>query len=171
MVCAFTGHRSHKLPWRGNEAAPDCVALRRVMLEQIERLIHLGVTAFLTGMAEGVDMWGAMHVVQLKSRYPEIRLIAVLPHMKQEENWPPQIQERYNKLLEAADVIVMLRQNFTDTCMMDRNRYMVDHADVLLAVTDGRRRSGASATVNMARRLKRHVVHIHPATRVVTADI
>lgn len=32
-ICAFTGHRPYKFPWRNNEADSDCVALKKVLTE------------------------------------------------------------------------------------------------------------------------------------------
>lgn len=45
-VCAFTGHRPSKLPWRYNETDSRCVALKTVLTEQITALIEAGVTQF-----------------------------------------------------------------------------------------------------------------------------
>ena len=59
-VCAFTGHRPNKLPWRYDETASGCIALRSVLAEQIGLLAEAGVTQFLSGMAEGVDTWAAL---------------------------------------------------------------------------------------------------------------
>ena len=54
-ACAFTGHRPNKLPWRYNENTPGCVALRKILAEQIAALANNGYTNFLSGMALGVD--------------------------------------------------------------------------------------------------------------------
>ena len=56
-ACAFTGHRPNKLPWRYNEDAPGCVALKKTLAEQIAALAGDGYTDFLSGMALAVDCW------------------------------------------------------------------------------------------------------------------
>ena len=38
-VCAFTGHRPRKLPWRRNETDSRCAALKAVLAEQIAALL------------------------------------------------------------------------------------------------------------------------------------
>ena len=58
-VCAFTGHRPNKLPWRYNETDSRCVALKTVLAEQITALAETGFTQFLSGMAEATDTWSA----------------------------------------------------------------------------------------------------------------
>ena len=54
-ACAFTGHRPKKLPWRTDETAPGCVALKELLAAQIGALVEDGCTEFLSGMAEGTD--------------------------------------------------------------------------------------------------------------------
>ena len=54
-VCAFTGHRPSKLPWKNNEDDARCVALKALLTEQIAVLVEAGVRDFCSGMAEGTD--------------------------------------------------------------------------------------------------------------------
>lgn len=54
-VCAFSGHRPHKFPWKYNESDPQCLALKAALTEQIVRLSETGVSDWLSGMAEGTD--------------------------------------------------------------------------------------------------------------------
>ena len=68
-VCAFTGHRPSKLPWRYDEMDSRCVALKTVLTEQITALIEAGVTQFLSGIAEGTDIF------QMRSCLPCVRKI------------------------------------------------------------------------------------------------
>ena len=58
--CAFTGHRPQSLPFGFNEADERCIALKKVLRNEIINLIeNKGVTHFITGMAIGVDMYAA----------------------------------------------------------------------------------------------------------------
>lgn len=43
-ACAFTGHRPQKLPWRGDETAAGCVALKETPAAQIDALTEDGYT-------------------------------------------------------------------------------------------------------------------------------
>ena len=49
-------------------------------------------------------------------------------------------------------------------CMLDRNRFLIDHASTVLAVFSGVRRSGTGATVNYARKMGREIIVIDPIT-------
>ena len=52
--------------------------------------------------------------------------------------------------------------------MLDRNRYMVDHAGILLAVYNGSYQSGTGMTVRYAQSKKRKIIVIDPITREVS---
>ena len=77
--CAFTGHRSKKFPWGYDEADFRCVALKKALAEQIAKLVNVGYTDFLSGMAEGADTWAAIAVLALKKENPALKLHCVLP--------------------------------------------------------------------------------------------
>ena len=46
-------------------------------------------------------------------------------------------RKRYRAILARCDVETMVQQEYTPGCMQRRNRYMVDHAALLIAVSDG----------------------------------
>ena len=168
--CAFTGHRPHKFPWKYAEDDPRCLSLKQTMYAEIERLAAAGVYHFFSGMALGVDLWSAQIVLDIKKEYPSINLHCILPCEGQEIQWADSEQEQYNAILRQACEIVYVSQKYTADCMLRRNRYLVDHSSVLLAVYNGVKRSGTGATVNYARRLGREIIIINPLTRSVSYE-
>lgn len=66
---------------------------------------------------------------------------------------------QYGDLLTIVEVAEAI--GYSPECMDKRNRYMVDHADVLIAVWDGSP-SGTGKTVNYALRQGKPVVVINP---------
>ena len=181
-ACSFTGHRPHKFPWRYNEDAPGCVALKQTLTEQITALVDEGYTDFLSGMALGVDMWAAQIVLDLRKKKSGLgilglggkvnapKLHCILPCEGQEDKWPRSSQERYRDILKQADSIVYVSREYDDQCMLRRNHVLVNFSSVVLAVYDGGYRSGTAATVLYARRLGREVIVIDPLTRSVTHE-
>ena len=157
------GHRPKSLPWKYNEAAPDCVLLKEVLVAQIKALADRGVTDFLSGMAQGADLWCSEIVLDLKKKNPALKLHCVLPCKGQESKWTASAQERYHLILDQANEVVYLGQKYSRDCLMKRNRYMVDHSSILLAIYNGTRRSGTGATVRYAQQLNREIVMIDPA--------
>ena len=92
-ACAFTGHRPHKFPWKGNEADLRCVALKAVLAEQVEKLVAAGVTDFYSGMADGSDVWLSQIVLDLRKENPALKLHCYLPCEGQADKWSSSAQE------------------------------------------------------------------------------
>lgn len=166
--CAFTGHRPSRFSFGYDEEDCRCVRLRRIIKEQINTLICAGVTHFYTGMALGVDQWAALAVLELKRQHPEITLTGVRPCDTQAVKWSPEHRERYYGIMSRCDDEYLISYKYTPDCMHKRNRYMVDHADYVLAVYDGSAKGGTAYTVNYAVQKERHIIVIHPDSLTVT---
>ena len=54
--------------------------------------------------------------------------------------------------------------------MLERNRFLVSYASVVLAVYNGERRGGTAATVRYARKLGRELFTIDPTELTVTHE-
>ena len=160
--CAFTGHRPKKFPWGYNEADARCVALKRALAAEIAKLVDAGYTDFFSGMAEGTDAWAAMTALALKKENPTLKIHCILPCEGQVDGWSTSARELYFSILEQADEAVYVRREYREGCMLERNRYLVDHAACLLAVYNGEWRVGTAMTVRYARKLGREVIVINP---------
>ena len=169
-ACAFTGHRPKGFPWKDNEMDPGCILLKETLAKQIRRLVDSGVKEWLSGMAQGMDLWAAEIVLDLKKKNPALHLHCILPCEGQEREWPASEQERYHFILRQADEVIYVDQEYHDGCMLERNRYLVDHSSVLLAVYNGTHRSGTGMTVRYAKQLGREVIVIDPVSRSVSCE-
>ena len=98
-VCAFTGHRPSKLPWQYDETDSRCVALKTVLAEQITALAEDGFTQFLSGMAEGTDIFCSKIVLSMRKENPTIKLHCILPCTTQAEKWSASSQNLYRSIL------------------------------------------------------------------------
>ena len=144
------------------------MALRAVLAEQIAMLVNAGFTQFLSGMAEAVDTWCALSVLDLREKYPTIKLHCILPCKEQADKWSVSSQDLYHSILERADSIVYVSRTYYKNCMLDRNRFLVDHAAALLAVYNGERRGGTAATVRYAQKMGLEIIVIDPLTRLIS---
>ncbi|RKJ52759.1 DUF1273 family protein [bacterium 1XD42-1] len=144
-----------------------CVALKQTLTREIVKLIEAGYTDFLSGMAEGADTWAAMVVLALKKENPALKLHCVLPCEGQADGWSASARELYHSILEQADEVVYVNREYSKGCMLERNRYLVDHAACLLAVYNGEWRGGTAMTVRYARKLNRTVHIIDPVSCAV----
>ena len=169
-TCAFTGHRPQHLPFGMNESDERCVRLKEILKEEIINLIEAeNVTHFITGMALGVDLYAAEIVLDLKARYPSITLESAILCETQAVKWSAAQRERYYDIAAQCDKETMLQSHYSPDCMDKRNRYMVDHADVLIAVWDGSP-SGTGKTVRYAHQQGKSVTVIDPVSLDVTQE-
>lgn len=162
--CAFTGHRPQSLPFGFNEADERCIALKQKLRNEIIKQIEEnGVTHFITGMAIGVDMYAAEIVLGLKAAYNNITLECAIPCETQAEKWSEPLRDRYFEIASKCDEETILQKRYTPDCMHKRNRYMVDQADCIIAVWNGKP-SGTGKTVQYAQQQGKMVRVINPAT-------
>lgn len=136
-ACCFTGHRPGKLPWGYEESNPRCADLKRRLCDAVEAAYAEGYCHFLCGMAQGCDLYACECVLELKARHPEVTVEAAIPCPTQADAWPEEERTRYRRLLERCDYETMVSAAYSPSCMQRRDRYMVDHASLLIAMFDG----------------------------------
>lgn len=135
--CCFTGHRPAKLPWRYNEEDGWCLALKRRIADAVEAAYDQGYRHFLCGMAQGCDLYFCECVLALRERRPDVTVEAAIPCPTQADGWPAALRERYDRLVAACDFETLVSARYSSSCMQRRDRYMVDHASLLIAAFDG----------------------------------
>lgn len=143
-VACFSGHRN--LP-------QDCTELQTNLEKAIIELIEQGVVFFGNGGAVGFDALAATMVLKLKEDYPHIRLVMVLPCPPEQQSlkWNDEQKKQYYEILGQADKVRILSPQYTEKCMLDRNRHMVDNSAYLICYL--RQHSGGTFyTVNYAER-------------------
>ena len=137
-ACTFTGHREEKLPWKSNEADPNCVRLKELISDAIESVYSSGIRHFICGMATGCDMYFCEAVMALREAHRDVTLEAAIPWEGQSKGWSEALRRRYTKLVADCDYHTLVQKDYTPDCLMRRNRYMVDSASVLIAAYSGK---------------------------------
>ena len=159
--CAFTGYRPQKLPFGYNEEDPRCVEYKERLQQTIEELIGKGYAHFISSGMMGMDQLAAEIVVELKEKYPWIVLEMVSPFDDQAAKWPVTYRMRLAYLYGEADIVTAISHKYTKGCMFQRNRYLVDHADLVLAAYDGQP-GGTAMTCGYAEEMGVPVMRIMP---------
>lgn len=160
LTCCFTGHRPQNLGFEPDSAAET--ALKNRISGEILRLIgDQNVRHFISGMALGVDTYAAGIVLKLREIYPDITLECAVPCRGQEKRWKKADREIYADILSRADKVTVLQDRYTPFCMQLRDAYMVDSADIVLAVWNGGK-GGTAYTINCARKRGRTIIIIPP---------
>ena len=152
-TAAFTGHRWY------DSSRKQCV------IEKLDGCVREayknGITNFISGMAIGFDLLAAELVLSLKQECPSITLTAALPFGEQASRFNGRNKSRYYKCLSQADDIVILSNDYTAKCYLERDRFMVEHSSLLIACYDGRNKGGTFWTVNYAARIGKNVINIY----------
>lgn len=160
-TACFTGHRTHKLPWKSNERDPRCLNMIEKLRGEIINAIERGYENFICGMALGFDIICAETVLELKKRYPHIKLIGALPCRTQHLHWDEANQRRYNCILEQLDEIRCIYDDYVGIkCMLERNSFMVNNSSLLIALFNGQG-GGTKKTIDYATKMGVEVVIIN----------
>lgn len=125
--CCFTGHRPQKL-------TRHAWLIKMELEKEIKQAIKDGFTVFISGMAQGVDIWAAQIVLKLRDKGNPIRLICACPFEGFEERWDTKWQNQYREILAAADLVRYICPGYSKACFQIRNEWMVDHATRVIAV-------------------------------------
>lgn len=148
MTVAFTGHR--------DIAEKSAVSLK--LRETLRMLIAEGADCFICGGAVGFDTLAAQTVLELKKEF-NVQLWLAIPCADQDIWFSDEQRAEYARIRAAADRETVLSPRYSRGCMHARNRFMVDHCDVM--VTYCRRISGGSAyTVSYAKQKKKKMIHL-----------
>ena len=157
---AFTGHRPNKIG--GYDATnPLRIAVRKAIKEALQRAIaKFGEShriVVISGGALGVDQDAASVAHSLG-----LPFIVAVPCKGQDSKWPESSKKKYQTMLKYAERVVMVHDGpYNNTCMQDRNKWMVDNCHALVAVWDGT--SGGTANcVKYARSVGKPIVMINP---------
>ena len=138
-TCCVTGHR---------DIPADKIQYVQMQLRQeLLQAIQSGYTHFISGFAAGVDLIFAGIVADLKREYP-ITLEAAIPYPGR-MNTPDEV---FQCLLKECDIVKVHTDRYSKSCYMVRNRYMIDCSALVIAVHDGRKSGGTSATIGYANR-------------------
>lgn len=141
-TCCFTGHRF--IP------EPERAVIEKELEAQIKKLIKRGIIYYEAGGALGFDTLAAQTVLRLREKYPEIKLILVLPCRNQTRGWKEEDILEYERIKAGADKYRILSEYYYDGCMHERNRRLVDSAACCICYL--RRNTGGTAyTVNYAK--------------------
>lgn len=141
-VCCFTGHR-----YIDQSELPE---LKQRLTATIENLVMQGVVFYGCGGAIGFDMMAGFATLQLKAKYPAVRLVMVLPCRDQDMKWPLSEKDNYKRLLISADKVVYVSEEYFNGCMKKRNAHLVENSDFCIAYLRYAG-SGTAQTVRMAR--------------------
>ena len=126
MIVAGTGHRPEKL------GGYDDVIFERLTALARDRLRELRPEKVISGMALGWDQalaWAALDM--------GIPITAAVPFEGFGKKWPVDSQYRCASMLAVATEVHTVSEIACTAALQQRNEWMVDRADLMLALWDG----------------------------------
>lgn len=137
-TCCVTGHR--------DISSEKIGGVREALKQEIERAIAQGFTTFLSGFAQGADLYFAELVMEQIERHPHLRLEAAIPYANRLKSRDAAFQ----KCLQACQAVHVQQETYSTDCFMNRNRYLVSRSSRVIAVYDGRETGGTLFTMRYA---------------------
>lgn len=148
IVCG-TGHRPDKLGGYSNESHNKLVDIAECWLEinKPDKVI--------SGMAVGWDLALAQAATNLK-----IPLIAAIPCRNQDEKWSDTDKLHRKMLLLLAQEKHFISEEYTKSCMLDRNIWMVENSNMVLAMWNGENEGGTAHCIRYAKKMGKPIVNL-----------
>lgn len=164
-ILAITGHRPQKLNKfmkHGDMLDINYVNYLAYLKYKVSEYVDEGFTYFISGGAIGVDQDFADAVLFEKKRnkfngFNDISLEIAVPCKNQDIKWQPKDRVRYLTILKEADNIIELSKKYTPYYMLNRNKYMVEKADKVLAFWDGEEKGGTWYTIQYANKIGKDI--------------
>lgn len=145
QVIAGTGHRFLKLP---GDAYMRSIEgnLQTCLIEFcIDRLAQQKPSKFIVGGALGFDISAGLAAAQ-----SGIPLVLALPYPDHDARWPIIFRNQLDYLKKhAAEVVIVSKGAYHAHKLTRRNHWMVDRANCVAALWDGRK-SGTAETITYA---------------------
>jgi len=149
-TCCFTGHR---------DISTINMFIKNNLKRKIEKLIEEGVLYFNNGGALGFDTLAALTVLELREKYPQIKLIMVLPFKEQDKRWNEKDKQVYKYILDEADNIVYTAEHYHRGCMHVRNRHLIDNSGICICYLK-ESTGGTAYTVDYAKKKGLKIINI-----------
>ena len=137
----FCGH--------SNLSKSEIDTIKEKLRTQIEELIYEGAEEFLLGGYGDFDILCARVVRELKTNYPQIKSVLVIPYIDRDYDRNLYDSSEYPPIETVPKRFAILR----------RNEYMVQRADVVIAYIT-HNWGGASTTFEFAKRKKKKIIEI-----------
>ena len=158
-VC-FTGHKPNKLFGYDitNQAyLPIRANIRAKLLELLQKDAEM--TA-ISGCALGIDTIAIEVCEELIQQGYNIKILLACPCKNQGKLWSTKDKLKLDNFI-AKYPHIFISDEYTMTCMQERNIYMVNNSDVVIAVWDGTN-GGTANCVRYVQKKGKPIVRINP---------
>ena len=143
-VVAFAGHRYE---WH-------CIGVEDKLSQVLEELIQKGYTIFYDGNYGAFDKKCASAVLQLKHKYPHIKLIRILTYYHHERD-KYELPSYYD-----GSILPEIEELHYKQKIVKRNEWIIDNCDILVCHIEETYKSGAYRTLKYAQKQHKPIIYI-----------
>lgn len=168
-VC-ITGHRQKSIrPYKNDPKNTELTitVVRRILDHCIDKAAEHGYRAFFSGLADGIDLWAAEHIIKMKMSSPDIKLYGAMPFLRHSQYFNSDSVSLLRKCELHADqlvsvnsdpMIVYKSRGVGNALYRERNYFMVENSSALIGFFDeANYKSGTYQTISYARRCGRTI--------------
>ena len=166
MKITLTGHREQRLELPRDVSSAEWEDIRNWIAGRvIDNYTPKDDCVAYCGMAEGSDMAFGYVISTLKDFGYNIKLVCVCPCKNYGRKAP-----NYNYDIKHADKIINLYSEYVRGCDDERDEYLAEHCDLMLAIFDGIKNSGVWKTIKRARRYLKKIIIYNPKDKSAYID-
>ena len=160
ITIAGTGHRPNKL-WGYDLNHPMYIRLREGIVNYIIKLAKTNEQInVISGMALGFDTVLAQSALIARQHGYNIKLICAIPCANHSAKWHGSSVSEWNRITNLADTVhYVSSEPYNNSCMQNRNIYMVNNCNILLALWNGTP-GGTANCVSYAKSQNKQIVKI-----------
>lgn len=171
--CAVAGPKPTRFKFGYKEDNSLCRKIEKAMLRQFRRLYRKrGVRRFYIGGTIGVNLWAGELLLKLKEDpgYEDLELAVILSFPGHDAKWDVRSRKRLEYLVRHSVEHLTAGTEDCRESYISQNRYLVDHAQYLVAVSEEHREqeTGSFQVTAYAREKGLEIIYIHPDTAEVT---
>lgn len=137
ITCCFTGPRPPRLPADGDEASAEIIRLKEQLSDAVEQAYEEGYRGFISGMADGFDLFAAEAVIELKRYRPDAELFAAFPCEASPKNHNTENRLRIAEIMQNVSEAYFVCKEHIFGCELKRNVYMAENSSRIIGYYDG----------------------------------
>ncbi len=133
MTCTIVSSGSEQY-WRcKNEHEYPYTAIKVILLQKIRQLYTDGFTKFYMNCEFGVPLWAAEVICLLKEQgCMDLQLCIVIPYEEQCRNWSEDLRNRYYRVHELADNVILTSTQYHEKCYQYTDEIMAKESDLIM---------------------------------------
>ncbi|WP_301420427.1 DUF1273 domain-containing protein [Mammaliicoccus lentus] len=133
----FTGYKPFELNIF-NDDQPEVKVIKAYIKELIENEIEEGVEWVIISGQLGFELWTAEVTIDLKNKYPDLKLAVLTPFLNHFNKWNETNQQKYQNIVMNADYVNAIHQSEYQGAFQFRqaNDFILDNTDKTILFYD-----------------------------------